>query len=34
MLIAAGLLRDASFHQIDRDWHVDYVLATRNTIAP
>lgn len=34
MLIAAGLLRDASFHQIDRDWHVDYVLATRNTTAP
>ncbi len=34
MLIAAGLLRDASFHQVDRDWHVDYVLATRNTIAP
>jgi plasmid replication initiation protein len=34
MLIAAGLLRDASFHQLDRDWHVDYVLATRNTIAP
>lgn len=34
MLIAAGLLRDASFHQLDRDWHVDYVLATRNTVAP
>ena len=34
MLIAAGLLRDASFHQLDREWHVDYVLATRNTIAP
>ena len=34
MLIAAGLLRDASFHQIDREWHVDYVLATRNSIAP
>ena len=34
MLIAAGLLRDAGFHQIARDWHVDYVLATRNTIAP
>ena len=34
MLIAAGLLRDASFHQIDKDWHVDYVLATRNTPAP
>jgi plasmid replication initiation protein len=34
MLIAAGLVRDASFHQIDRDWYVDYVLATRNTIAP
>lgn len=34
MLIAAGLLRDASFHQLDREWHVDYVLATRNTTAP
>lgn len=34
MLITAGLLRDASFHQIDKDWHVDYVLTTRNTIAP
>ena len=34
MLIAAGLLRDASFHQIDREWQVDYVLATRNTPAP
>lgn len=34
MLIAAGLLRDVSFHRLDRDWHVDYVLATRNTIAP
>ena len=34
MLIAAGLLRDASFHRLGRDWHVDYVLATRNTIAP
>ncbi|MEO9115482.1 MAG: replication initiator protein A [Gemmatimonadaceae bacterium] len=34
MLIAAGLLRDAGFHQIGKDWHVDYVLATRNTIAP
>ncbi|MDQ2890865.1 MAG: replication initiator protein A, partial [Gemmatimonadota bacterium] len=34
MLIAAGLLRDASFHQIEREWQVDYVLATRNTIAP
>ena len=34
MLIAAGLLRDAGFHQIEKDWHVDYVLATRNTIAP
>ncbi len=33
MLIAAGLLRDASFHQLNREWHVDYVLATRNTIA-
>ena len=34
MLIAAGLLRDASFHQADRDWHVDYVLATRNPGTP
>jgi plasmid replication initiation protein len=34
MLIAAGLLRDAGFHQIEKDWHVDYVLATRNTTAP
>ena len=34
MLIAAGLLRDASFHQTDREWQVDYVLATRNTPAP
>ncbi len=33
MLIAAGLIRDAEFHQVDKDWHVDYVLATRNTIA-
>lgn len=33
MLIAAGLLRDATFHQSDRDWHVDYVLATRNSVA-
>lgn len=33
MLIAAGLLGDAGFHQIDRDWHVDYVLAARNTLA-
>ena len=34
MLIAAGLLRDAAFHQIEREWQVDYVLATRNTLAP
>ena len=31
MLIAAGLLRDATFKQTGRDWVVDYSLATRNT---
>jgi plasmid replication initiation protein len=29
MLLAAGLLRDVSFGQRQRDWHVDYVLAAR-----
>jgi plasmid replication initiation protein len=29
MLLAAGLLRDAAFRQINRDWLVDYVLASR-----
>jgi plasmid replication initiation protein len=29
MLLAAGLLRDAAFRQVNRDWLVDYVLATR-----
>jgi plasmid replication initiation protein len=30
MLVATGLLRSASFRQINRDWVVDYVLAIRN----
>ncbi len=29
MLLAAGLLRDATFRQVNRDWLVDYVLASR-----
>jgi plasmid replication initiation protein len=29
MLLAAGLLRDAAFRQLNRDWLVDYVLASR-----
>jgi plasmid replication initiation protein len=29
MLLAAGLLRDAAFRQVNRDWLVDYVLASR-----
>lgn len=29
MLIASGLLRDAAFRQISRNWFVDYVLASR-----
>jgi plasmid replication initiation protein len=33
MLVAAGLLRDASFTQSGRDWSVDYILATRNSAA-
>lgn len=34
MLIAAGLLRDATFTQSDREWSVNYALATRNPLAP
>ncbi|MEO5903686.1 MAG: replication initiator protein A [Gemmatimonadaceae bacterium] len=30
MLLSAGLVRNASFRQINREWLVDYVLATRN----
>jgi plasmid replication initiation protein len=30
MLLAAGLVRNASFRQINREWLVDYVLASRN----
>ena len=30
MLVAAGLVRSASFRQINRQWLVDYVLAVRN----
>lgn len=29
MLLAAGLLRDVAFRQLNRDWLVDYVLASR-----
>lgn len=29
MLLTAGLLRDATFRQVNRDWLVDYVLASR-----
>jgi len=29
MLLASGLLRDASFRQISRAWFVDYLLASR-----
>jgi plasmid replication initiation protein len=31
MLLTAGLLRDATFRQVNRDWLVDYVLASRVT---
>ncbi len=31
MLVAAGLVRSASFRQMNREWLVDYVLATRNS---
>lgn len=34
MLIAGGVLRDATIAQVDRAWYVDYVLATRNPVAP
>ena len=30
MLVAAGILRDATFVQTNKEWSVDYVLATRN----
>ena len=30
MLVAAGVVRSAAFRQLDRDWFVDYVLASRN----
>lgn len=30
MLVAAGIVRSAVFRQIERDWLVDYTLATRN----
>lgn len=30
MLVGAGVVRSAVFRQIDRDWLVDYALATRN----
>jgi plasmid replication initiation protein len=29
MLMEAGLVRDAGFRQIHREWHAEYVLATR-----
>jgi hypothetical protein len=29
MLLGAGLVRGASLHQVNRDWLVDYVLASR-----
>lgn len=31
MLLAAGLLRDVAFRQLNRGWFVDYVLASRQT---
>lgn len=34
MLITAGLLRDVTFQQTDREWHVEYAFATRNHTAP
>lgn len=30
MLVGAGVVRSASFRQVNRDWLVDYVLASRN----
>jgi hypothetical protein len=30
MLVAAGVVRSAQFRQINRDWLVDYTLASRN----
>jgi plasmid replication initiation protein len=32
MLIAAGLVRDVNFRQLQRSWYVDYVLASRTVI--
>lgn len=34
MLITAGLLRDVTFQQTDREWHVEYAFATQNHTAP
>ena len=31
MLLATGIVRNAVFRQIERDWVVDYTLATRNS---
>jgi hypothetical protein len=30
MLVGAGVVRSAHFKQIDRDWVVDYAIASRN----
>ncbi len=30
MLLSAGIIRDVKMHQQGREWHVDYVLATRS----
>jgi hypothetical protein len=30
MLVAAGVVRSAQFRQINRDWLVDYAIASRN----
>ena len=30
MLVAAGVVRSAVFRQVNRDWLVDYALASRN----
>jgi plasmid replication initiation protein len=34
MLLAGGVLRNATFRQVGREWHVDYVLATRTPGTP
>jgi plasmid replication initiation protein len=34
MLMASGVLRTATFRQVGREWHVDYVLATRTPSTP